>query len=146
MLPTFLAMSLVASTVAAADLPPVDQLPSQPGLPDPLKMLDGTAVTTPQQWREQRRPVSAVWAGRAHQRARDQRPQPGAHRRRQPVERGFFPWPRRASRRATWCSTGALRMAVLAGCVRCHAGRRTATIARAAESLAAGRRPSCAML
>jgi hypothetical protein len=56
MLRTLIAMSLVASSTVAADLPAIDQLPSQSGLPDPLKMLDGTPVTTAQQWREQRRP------------------------------------------------------------------------------------------
>jgi hypothetical protein len=43
-------------TTFAADLPTVDQLPVQTGLPDPLKMLDGTPVTTAEQWRTQRRP------------------------------------------------------------------------------------------
>jgi hypothetical protein len=52
-------MTLVLSrsaAVPAAELPSVEQLPSQPGLPDPLKMLDGTPVTTAEQWRNQRRP------------------------------------------------------------------------------------------
>jgi len=46
----------ISLAVAAQELPMVDQLPSRPELPDPLKMLDGTPVTSIQQWREQRRP------------------------------------------------------------------------------------------
>jgi hypothetical protein len=45
-----------AAVMSAAEFPPVDQLPVQSGLPDPLKMLDGTPVTTAEQWRTQRRP------------------------------------------------------------------------------------------
>jgi hypothetical protein len=56
MLRTLVAMFSLGTAAFAADLPPVDQLPTQPGLPDVLKMLDGTPVTTAQQWREQRRP------------------------------------------------------------------------------------------
>ena len=41
---------------AAADFPPVDALPSQPKLPDPLVMFDGQRVKTPDEWREKRRP------------------------------------------------------------------------------------------
>lgn len=37
-------------------LPTFDALPAQAELPDPFLMLDGTRVTTPQQWNEQRRP------------------------------------------------------------------------------------------
>lgn len=37
-------------------LPPVDQLPRNSGLPNPLQMRDGKPVTTVEQWREQRRP------------------------------------------------------------------------------------------
>ncbi len=36
--------------------PAIDQLPEQTALPDPLKMMDGTSVTTAEQWRTQRRP------------------------------------------------------------------------------------------
>lgn len=36
--------------------PDVDALPARPGLPDPLVMLEGTKVTTPDQWRQKRRP------------------------------------------------------------------------------------------
>ena len=48
---TFLAMPL-----AAADFPPPDQLPSKPEFPDPLVMLDGTKVTTKEQWESRRKP------------------------------------------------------------------------------------------
>jgi hypothetical protein len=41
---------------ARADFPPVSQLPARPELPDPLTMLDGTRVTTKEQWRDKRRP------------------------------------------------------------------------------------------
>ena len=37
-------------------LPPVNQLPRNPDLPNPLLMRDGTPVTTPEQWNKQRRP------------------------------------------------------------------------------------------
>jgi len=40
----------------AADFPPVDQLPSRPALPDPLVMLDGTRVTSKEQWETKRKP------------------------------------------------------------------------------------------
>jgi hypothetical protein len=40
----------------ADGFPPVDQLPARTGLPDPLVMLDGTPVTTKEQWIEKRRP------------------------------------------------------------------------------------------
>lgn len=41
---------------AAPSFPDVSQLPSRPGLPDPLIMFDGTRVTTKEQWIKQRRP------------------------------------------------------------------------------------------
>ena len=41
---------LITVTVMAADFPPPDQLPSRPGLPDPLVMLDGSRVTTKEEW------------------------------------------------------------------------------------------------
>jgi hypothetical protein len=54
---------LLACTAAAAavleahaDFPPAAKLPAQAGLPDPLVMLDGTRVTTREQWRDKRRP------------------------------------------------------------------------------------------
>jgi hypothetical protein len=40
----------------AADLPDPAKLPSNPDLPDPLVMLDGTRVTTKDQWETKRRP------------------------------------------------------------------------------------------
>lgn len=46
----------LTSSVGAQPFPAVDQLPEQNALPDPLKMRDGTPVTTAEQWRTQRRP------------------------------------------------------------------------------------------
>lgn len=48
-----LALTLAAS---AADFPPPDQLQANPGLPDPLVMLDGSKVTTREQWETKRKP------------------------------------------------------------------------------------------
>lgn len=51
------ALSLVLSFAAsAADFPPVEKLPANPQFPDPLVMLDGTKVTTKEQWEQQRKP------------------------------------------------------------------------------------------
>lgn len=47
---------LAAAGVWAADFPSVDQLPSRPEMPDPLVMLNGEKVSTPEQWVQQRRP------------------------------------------------------------------------------------------
>jgi hypothetical protein len=52
-LPGVLAMT---AAVLAADFPPPDKLPSKPELPDPTVMLDGTKVTTKEQWEQKRRP------------------------------------------------------------------------------------------
>jgi hypothetical protein len=52
-LPGVLAMT---AAVLAADFPPPDKLPSKPELPDPTVMLDGTRVTTREQWEQKRRP------------------------------------------------------------------------------------------
>jgi hypothetical protein len=52
-LPGVLAMTV---SVLAADFPPPDKLPSKPELPDPTVMLDGTKVTTREQWEQKRRP------------------------------------------------------------------------------------------
>lgn len=49
-------LSCLTLLAAAADFPPVSELPSQPELPDPLVMLDGTKVTTKEQWFQERRP------------------------------------------------------------------------------------------
>lgn len=46
----------VARGLAAAEFPPVEQLPEQQDLPDPLVMLGGRKVTTAEQWRNERRP------------------------------------------------------------------------------------------
>ena len=51
-----LAVLLVTTLGLAADFPSFDQLPSHPGLPDPLVMLNGDKVATPEQWVQQRRP------------------------------------------------------------------------------------------
>lgn len=42
--------------LAAADFPPVDKLPAQQELPDPLTSFNGEKVGTAKQWRDQRRP------------------------------------------------------------------------------------------
>lgn len=49
-------LGAVAVALPAADFPPPDKLPSVPGLPDPLLMLDGTTVTTTADWEAKRRP------------------------------------------------------------------------------------------
>jgi hypothetical protein len=46
----------VTLTTIAADFPPPNQLPSKPGLPDPTVMLDGTRVTSKEQWEARRKP------------------------------------------------------------------------------------------
>lgn len=42
--------------VMAEELPPIDKLPLQTDLPDPLTMFNGAKVTTAEQWRTERRP------------------------------------------------------------------------------------------
>ncbi len=49
-------LGALALAAVAADFPPPDALPSHPGLPDPLVMLDGTKVTSKEQWEAKRRP------------------------------------------------------------------------------------------
>jgi hypothetical protein len=49
-------MLLSSATQQAADFPPPDQLPENAAYPDPLVMLDGTRVTTKEDWLERRRP------------------------------------------------------------------------------------------
>jgi hypothetical protein len=56
MLQWVVAMCVVSAAVSAAELPPVEELPARPELPDPLRMLDGRPVTSAPQWREERRP------------------------------------------------------------------------------------------
>jgi hypothetical protein len=52
-----LAMFLFLGSIrAAGEFPNVGQLPSHPGLPDPLVMLNGRRVTTKEQWFNERRP------------------------------------------------------------------------------------------
>ena len=46
----------MAAMSRAADFPEIGELPSIKELPDPLVMLDGTRVTTPEQWSEHRKP------------------------------------------------------------------------------------------
>jgi hypothetical protein len=47
---------LTAAVACAADLPDVAKLPAQAELPNPLVMLDGTRVTSKEQWFDKRRP------------------------------------------------------------------------------------------
>ena len=51
-----LATSIGGSEMALADFPDASTLPSRPELPDPLVMLDGSRVTSPEQWLKGRRP------------------------------------------------------------------------------------------
>ncbi len=46
----------MAGLIFAADFPPPEQLPSRPGLPDPLVLLNGTKVTSKEDWQSKRRP------------------------------------------------------------------------------------------
>ncbi|HJZ53477.1 MAG TPA: acetylxylan esterase [Gemmataceae bacterium] len=48
--------ALAVTIPATADFPPPDKLPPRPGLPDPTVMLDGTKVTTREQWEAKCRP------------------------------------------------------------------------------------------
>lgn len=49
-------LAFCVASASAGDFPAVDQLPSRPGLPDPLVMFDGTPVTSKEQWVAKRRP------------------------------------------------------------------------------------------
>lgn len=49
-------LCLGPSIANAQTFPDVEALPANPQLPDPLKMFDGTPVTTKEQWYEKRRP------------------------------------------------------------------------------------------
>jgi cyclophilin family peptidyl-prolyl cis-trans isomerase len=55
-LASFLFILLLAGSAAAADLPGTDKLPANKELPDPLVMLDGTRISTAQEWVKKRRP------------------------------------------------------------------------------------------
>lgn len=53
----FLCLALLpAGSARSDDFPAPESLPSRPGLPDPLTMLDGTKITTREQWERKRRP------------------------------------------------------------------------------------------
>jgi hypothetical protein len=47
---------LMATILHAADFPDFDKLPSVKELPDPLVLVDGSRVTTTEQWNERRKP------------------------------------------------------------------------------------------
>lgn len=47
---------LMAVPLVAADFPSPDKLPARSGLPDPTVMMDGTKVTSKEQWEAKRRP------------------------------------------------------------------------------------------
>jgi hypothetical protein len=51
-----LLLAMLLSTAAAADFPLPEQLPANPKFPDPLVMMDGTKVTTKEQWETKRKP------------------------------------------------------------------------------------------
>lgn len=55
-LSALLLMSTPLSLVSAVDFPSPEKLPARAELPDPLTMLDGTKVTTKEQWETQRKP------------------------------------------------------------------------------------------
>jgi hypothetical protein len=44
------------TVLVRAEFPPVEKLPSHPELPDPLVMLDGSRITTKDDWEQKRRP------------------------------------------------------------------------------------------
>lgn len=45
-----------AGALSSAEFPPVSELPRRAELPDPLVMFDGSKVTSPEQWEQDRRP------------------------------------------------------------------------------------------
>ena len=56
-------LGLSAGVVIGAEWPAVDQLPEQPGLPDPLTLFDGRKVTSKEEWISLRRPeLKALFA------------------------------------------------------------------------------------
>lgn len=50
---------LIGANLMAAEFPIAEQLPESKTPPDPLKMVDGTSVTTPDEWFKKRRPELA---------------------------------------------------------------------------------------
>jgi hypothetical protein len=52
----FLAATIAGAEMTRADFPEASALPSRPEMPDPLVMLDGSKVASPEQWAEKRRP------------------------------------------------------------------------------------------
>ncbi len=60
---TFLVTTIGAAAMAHAGFPGVSELPSRPELPDPLVMLDGSRVASPERWASARRPeLKALFA------------------------------------------------------------------------------------
>jgi hypothetical protein len=55
-----IALSLMISPAVAADFPPPAELPSQVGFPDPLVSLDGSKVTSANDWFAKRKPELKV--------------------------------------------------------------------------------------
>ena len=55
-----MAMSLSPAHAVPAVFPDVNHLPAQTNLPDVMTMLDGTRVTTPEQWQARREEMKAV--------------------------------------------------------------------------------------
>jgi hypothetical protein len=49
-------ISSMSLTSRASDYPAPDELPSHPGLPDPLTAFDGSKITTPKLWKVKRKP------------------------------------------------------------------------------------------
>jgi hypothetical protein len=54
--PVILALLLGAVVTVRAGFPEPEDLPSQKELPDPLRMLDGRRIATPEEWKARRRP------------------------------------------------------------------------------------------
>ncbi len=52
----FLALAMAGCATHKTVWPTLEQLPSQPAPPDPLVMLNGQRVSTPEQWNRERRP------------------------------------------------------------------------------------------
>ncbi|UCE07482.1 MAG: acetylxylan esterase, partial [bacterium] len=47
---------ILAGFACKTKLPPVEKLPRQADLPDPMKMMDGTPINTKEDWYNKRRP------------------------------------------------------------------------------------------